>query len=185
MTNKTRAAAAAGIATGPIPPGVAEELNRQLNHEWAAAAGYTAIAVWCIDRELTGMAGFFKKQASEEREHAWKIMQFMLDRGTTPRLDQTPAPRSAYETFIDVAQTALAMEQKNTAGINAAYAAALEQVDYPSQIMLQWFIKEQVEEEAWASRLVKLADMCGTGAGLMQLDRHAEKMITGEEHDED
>ncbi len=137
-----------------LKPPVAAEFQRQFNAEFAAAHAYMALAVWCEDRNYKGFARYFKKQAGEEREHAEKLMAHLLDRAVLPELAALPAPRTKFDTLLDIAQHAQAMERANTLGINAVYEAALVAKDYPAQVLLQWFINEQVEEEAWTDELV-------------------------------
>src|SRR5437762_1198580 len=115
----------------PIKSGVLSELQRQLNHELSAAHNYLAPAVWCHDQNFKGFARYFHKQSAEERVHAQKFMVHLLDRGIVPELAQLPAPKNKYKSIIDIAKQAQAMEQANTAGINAAYEASLKEKDYP------------------------------------------------------
>ena len=131
---------------------VLAELNRQVNQELNAAQEYLALSLWCDLRNFTGFASFFAKQAAEEREHAAKSTKHLLDRGVSPQLAAIPAPKQAYKTLPDLALQAQAMEQANTQGINAAYEAAFAAKDFAAQVLLHWFINEQVEEEAWAAR---------------------------------
>ena len=72
----------------PIPPAVATELQRQMNHEYGAAHAYTALAHWCDEQNLKGFARFFHKQSGEERVHAQRFADHLLDRGTRPEQEQ-------------------------------------------------------------------------------------------------
>jgi len=166
-----------GIA---VKPTILAELTRQLNHELSAAHAYVALALWCDDQNLKGFARFFHKQAAEEREHAGKFTSHLIDRDVLPELTQIPAPRSKFDNLMAVAQQARSMEQANTAGINAAYEAALREKDYPAQMLLQWFINEQVEEEKWADEMVERIEVAGCSGGLMDLDRHIERYLADE-----
>lgn len=158
-------------------PEVEKELQRQMNHELAAAHAYTAIALWCDDQTLKGFASFFHKQAEEEREHAEKFMKHLLDRGVRPKLDGLPVPKGEFADLLEVAEYARKMEQTNTAGVNQAYEAALKASDYPVQVMLQWFISEQVEEEAWTDELVERVKRAGCAGAIAELDRHIERYL--------
>ena len=104
--------------------------------------------------ESTGFAGFFAKQSGEEREHAEKLMNHVHNRGAAPELAAIVAPKQNFKSLLEVVEQAQAMEQSNTGGINAVYEAAVAAKDYPAQVLMHWFIKEQVEEEAWAAELV-------------------------------
>src|SRR5215208_5172859 len=111
-----------GIA---IKPAVLSELQRQLNHELSAAYAYLALALWCEDQSLKGFARFFNKQSAEEREHARKFIDHLMDRGVVAELAPISAPRGKFQGLIDIARAAQSMEQANTAGVNAAYEATL------------------------------------------------------------
>jgi ferritin len=168
-----------GIA---IPAAVLAELQRQMNHEIGAAHSYTALAVWCVDQNLKGFGRYFYKQSAEERAHAQKFMDHLLDRGVVPVLTEVPAPRTKFKTLLDVARHARSMEQANTAGVNRAYEAAIKGRDYPSQVLLQWFVNEQVEEENWADEMVERVEGASSAGGAGYLDRHIERYLTEPTH---
>jgi len=165
------------MANTNIPSKVLAELNRQLNHELTAAHAYLAMSAWCAVRNLKGFAGFFSKQAEEEREHAEKMIQHVLDRGLAPQLAAIAAPKQDFDSLVKVAEQAQKMEQTNTQGINAVYKTALVAKDYPVQVLLHWFIKEQVEEEAWAAEMVDRVQGATCAGSLLDLDRHIEKLL--------
>ena len=162
----------------PIKPAVRTELQRQMNHELGAAHAYTALAVWCVDQNLKGFARFFYKQAGEEREHAQKFMDHLLDRGVRPELGALPAPKTTFKALLDVARHARAMEQANTAGIHKVYEVATKARDYPAQVMLHWFIAEQVEEENWSDEMVERVEAAASSGGASYLDRHIERYLS-------
>jgi ferritin len=166
-----------GIA---VKPSVIVELQRQLNHELSAAHSYLALAAWCEEQNFKGFGHYFHKQAGEEREHAERIMKHLLDRGVLPELAQVATPKIKFMTILEIAKHAQAMEQANTVGINAAYEAALRDKDFPAQVMLQWFITEQVEEEDWADEMVDRVEKASCAGGLMDLDRHIERYLSDE-----
>ena len=156
------------------------QLNRQLNHELGAAHNYLALSLWCTARNLTGFASFFARQAGEEREHAEKMMDHLLDRGVTPELEALSAPQQDFPALLDVALHAQAMERANTQGINAVYEAALAAKDYPAQVLMHWFINEQVEEEAWCAEMVDRVKGASCAGSLGELDRHIERHLADE-----
>jgi len=166
-----------GIA---IKSEVASEIQRQFNHELSAAHAYLTLAAWCDDQNLKGFARFFSKQAAEEREHAQKFIDHLLDRAVAPKFAAIPEPRSTFASLLDVAQHAQAMEQANTAGVNACFEAALREGDYPAQVLLHWFINEQVEEEAWTDELIDRVTRANCAGGLSELDRHVERYLKEE-----
>jgi ferritin len=161
-----------------ISPKVLAELNRQVNQELNAAQEYLALSLWCDLRNLAGFASFFAKQSGEEREHATKMIRHMRDRGVVAELAAIPAPKQAYKTLLEVALQAQAMEQGNTKGIHAAYEAALLAKDYPAQVLMHWFINEQVEEEAWAEEMVDRVQAATCAGSLSDLDRHIERFLS-------
>ena len=165
------------MSNGSVNPAVVIELTRQLNHENAAAYGYQAMALWCEDRNFSGFARFFHKQAGEEREHARKFIEHLLDRGVLPELAALAAPRGQFASLMDVARHAQAMERENTVGINAVYEVALREKDYPAQVLLHWFINEQVEEEDWAQEMIDRLARADCPGGLADLDRHIERYL--------
>ena len=163
-----------------LAPTVVQEMNRQLNHELSAAHAYQALSLWCAIRNFTGFAAFFAKQAEEEREHAEKIIDHLIDRGATPELATLPAPKGDQSALLDVALQAEAMEEANTRGINAVYEAALAAKDYPVQVLMHWFINEQVEEEAWCAEMVDRVKSASCAGSLSDLDRHIVQLLAGD-----
>jgi ferritin len=159
---------------------VSEELNRQFNLELAAAHSYLALSVWCDARNLKGFGKFFVKQAGEERAHAERIIKHLTDRGEPAKLAALPAPQQEFKTLLEVAQQAQAHERANTQGVHAAYEAALEAKDYPAQVLLHWFINEQVEEEDWATEMVERVQGAACAGSLSDLDRHIERYLETE-----
>jgi ferritin len=161
-----------------MTPKVKQAMEKQADHEAFAAQAYLAMAYWCDVNHLSGFARFFLQQAEEEREHAGKILKHVADRAGIPVIGATAAPRTGFQTILDVAQAAYDLERANTAGIHATYETALAEKDYPAQVMLHWFIEEQVEEEAWSDKLLVKTREAGCAGALMNLDRHLTKELT-------
>jgi len=157
---------------------VRSELQRQLNHELSAAYSYEALSLWCEEKNFKGFDRYFLKQAGEEREHARRIIDHLLDRDVLAELAAIEAPRMKFESLLDVAQTARSMEETNTRGINQAYETALVDKDYPAQVLLQSFINEQVEEENWCAEMVERVESASCAGGVSDLDRHIERYLT-------
>ena len=168
----------------PVPAAVIGEVQRQLNHEYGAAHAYTALAIWCADQNLKGFARYFHKQSSEERAHAQRLVDHLIDRGVLPEVAALPAPRTRFESLIDAARHAQSMEQANTVGIHQAYQAALKGGDLPAQVALQWFIHEQVEEESWCDEMVERVEGASRSGALGHLDRHIERLLAEKAHPE-
>ncbi|GAA5481827.1 ferritin [Haloferula sargassicola] len=156
---------------------VIDALQSQAEHERFASISYLALSLWCEAADYSGFAEFFKKQAAEEAEHTEKIHGHLLDRGVQPILGAVEAPRQQFSDLIDVAKYVVELEKANTRGIHGCYEAALEQRDYPSQVMLHWFIEEQVEEEAWTGKLLTLAQRANCAGAMATLDRHVPRIF--------
>jgi ferritin len=156
---------------------VLAELNRQFNEELGAAHSYRALSIWCETQNLKGFAGYFTKQAAEEQVHAGKIIAHVIDRDVMPKTTAIAAPKCDFKSLLEVARHAQAMEQANTQGVNSVYEAALGARDYPAQVLMQWFINEQVEEEAWCLEMVERVQAATCAGGLSDLDRHIERYL--------
>jgi ferritin len=153
-------------------------LQNQAEHERFASASYLALSHWCEAGSFSGFAEFFRKQAAEEAEHAVKFHDHLLDRCVTPVLSALPTPKQDFTDLISVARHACSLEKENTRGIHGCYETALEIRDYPSKVLLHWFITEQVEEEAWTDKLLTLTQRATCAGALANLDRHIIKELT-------
>jgi ferritin len=147
-------------------------LNKQINAEMHSAYLYLAMSAQLEHDNLPGFAHWMRLQSEEENFHAMKLFDFVNERGGRVVLDAIPAPPEDFGSVLDVFKAALAHEKKITGMINDLYALAIERNDYPAQIMLQWFISEQVEEESNAGSIVTQLEMIGDSPGtLLVLDR--------------
>jgi ferritin len=121
---------------------------------------------------LPGFANWMRAQYEEEVVHGLKMFDYLHDRDGRPTLQAIDAPPADWKSPLDVFQKALEHERHVTALINALYAQALKEADYPSQVLLQWYISEQVEEEKVASYIVEQLKMIAdNGSALILLDR--------------
>lgn len=139
----------------PAKPFV-DRLNEQVGHEFAASQQYLAIAVYYDDETLPRLAAFFYAQALEERNHALMMAQYLLDAGERARIPGVAGPITEFDDVV--APVALALEQERTvsAQINELTATARDERDFTSEQFMQWFIKEQIEEIASMSDLLKV-----------------------------
>jgi ferritin len=140
---------------------VQEALNGQIQKEFASSYLYLAMAAYCETQNLPGMAGWLKVQAQEEWGHGMKIYEFINDRGGTVALQGIEQPSAEFGSPVDIFKAVLKHEQKVTASINDLYALAAKENDYATQIMLQWFITEQIEEEKNAGDILALLKLAG------------------------
>ncbi|RME88901.1 MAG: ferritin [Anaerolineae bacterium] len=147
-------------------------LNDQIQRELASAYLYLSMVAYFEEQNLPGFARWMRVQFHEEQFHAFKIFDFVLERGGTVTLQAIEAPPSDFQSPVDVFERTLAHEQKVTAYINDLYALAVKENDYASQVFLQWFIDEQVEEEKNAADiLANLRMIEGSPQALFMLDR--------------
>ncbi len=139
-------------------PAFVEQLNAQVASEFAASQQYVAIAVHYDAETLPRLAAFFYAQALEERNHALMMVRYLLDAGIDPVVPGVDAPQHAFEDVVAPVTLALAQERRVTEQINALAALAREHGDYTSEQFMQWFIKEQVEEVATMSDLLRIVE---------------------------
>lgn len=133
-----------------------ELLNEQVAHEFAAHQQYVAIAVHYDAETLPRLAAFYYRQALEERNHAMMIIQYLLDADHPVEVPAVEAPKTSFEGIVEPVELALAQERRVSEQINGLAARARDEGDYQGEQFLQWFIKEQVEEVATASDLLKV-----------------------------
>jgi ferritin len=146
--------------------------NDQVTLELESAHQYLALSAWLEAEGLPGMAHWMRMQAGEEHEHAMRFYQFLIDRSAQVKLGAIPQPKSEFDSVIDVFRASLSAEHRVTAAINALYAAATEARDFASYPLLDWFVKEQVEEEATVQQIIDdLERTEGSGHALLMLDR--------------
>ena len=124
-----------------------DAMNEQINKEFFSSYLYLSMAAYFEDKNLTGFAHWMRLQADEEREHAMKFYNYILDAGGRVYLKAMDAPETDWKSNLQVAEQVAEHEARVTASIHDLYALALEEKDYAAQVMLHWFISEQVEEE--------------------------------------
>jgi len=138
-----------------------DALNGQIQKELASSYLYLAMAAYCETQNLPGFAKWLKVQAEEERGHAMRIFEYITDRGGQVVLQAIEQPPVEFGNPVQVFEAVLNHERKISASINDLYAQAVRENDYATQVMLQWFITEQVEEEKNASDILELLKMAG------------------------
>jgi len=163
-----------------ISKNMQDAFNEQVNKELFSAYLYLSMAACFEDKNLPGFARWMTMQAREEQEHAMKFYEFLAGRGGRVLLKAIDAPQSDWKTSLEVFKQVLAHEQQVTASINALYELALKEKDYPAQVMLQWFISEQVEEEKNAADIVSQLELIDAhGAAALMLDKQLGKRGEG------
>jgi len=136
----------------------AEALNEQVANEFAAQQQYIAIAVHYDAETLPRLAGFFYRQAVEERNHAMMITQYLLDAGLEVGTPGVEAPEVDFADIVAPVELALEQERRVTEQISALAATARDDGDYQGEQFMQWFIKEQVEEVSTMSDLLTVVE---------------------------
>ena len=139
-------------------PEFAERLNAHVAVEFAASQQYVAIAVYYESETLPRLAAFFYAQALEERNHALMMIRYLLDAGIDPVVPGVAAPQHGFADVVRPVAQALTQERQVTEQINALAALARQHGDYTSEQFMQWFIKEQVEEVATMSDLLRVVE---------------------------
>ncbi len=153
-----------------------EEFNNQINAELQSAYLYLSMSAYLSSINLNGFSHWMKLQFEEEQFHAMKLYDYILDRGGSVKLSNIEKPKDNWNDIIDVFEDVLEHEQKVTAMINDLVDISMEEKDHASVAMLQWFVTEQVEEEANVSDLLdQLKLIEGKGSGLFILDREAKQ----------
>jgi ferritin len=153
-----------------------DAMNEQINKELFSAYLYLSMAAYFEGKNLPGFAHWMRVQADEEREHAMKFFDFIQETGGRVLLTGIAAPKTDWSSSLEVAEEVAAHEAKVTASIYALYELALQEKDYPAQIMLQWFISEQVEEEKNAAEIVATIKLIeDRGTAVLMLDHQLAK----------
>jgi ferritin len=151
---------------------VKDAVGEQIKHEFYSAYLYLSMAGSFEVANLPGFARWMRKQSEEEREHGMKFFDFLLDRGEQVQLRAIDEPPYAFRSPLDTLEQALEHEKEITSRIHSLYDLAVQENDYPAQVLLNWFVKEQVEEEKAATEIVERLRMAGEdGAALLLLDR--------------
>jgi ferritin len=152
--------------------GVLQAIGRQVSAELRASHQYLAMATFCEQRRFAGAGRWFRIQSQEERNHALKLLDFVLIRNGTVELEAISAPTLEFKDVADVFVEALLQEEQTTAQIHELYELATTARALAEMAELQWFVTEQVEEEHTARQWVARFQMVGNDPGsLLDLDR--------------
>ena len=137
-------------------------LNDQINQELTAAHSYLGMAAHFHELNLDGFATWMEIQHEEEKAHAMRLIHYLLDRNGTLRLGAIPAPpEHLSDSHAEVFKIALGQEQQNTRSINELYELASRHNDHATKSHLQWFLDEQVEEEASIEEVLGHLELAG------------------------
>jgi ferritin len=142
----------------------ADLLSAQVANEFAAHQQYVAIAVHYDAEALEQLAALFYQQALEERNHAMMLVQYLIDADLPVKIPGVEAPQAGFSTLTEPASLALAQERRVSEQIAALAQAARDAGDYQGEQFMQWFLKEQVEEVAKMSTLLRIIERAGENA---------------------
>lgn len=140
---------------------LAQAINAQIGNELAASLQYYQIAAYFHEQHLLQLAKLFRAQGNEEREHADKLMTYVLETGGGLRIPAVKQPRHSFDSAEDAVGAALAWEQEVTGQIKGLMDIAANEGDYLAQGFLQWFVDEQLEEVTKMQRLLGVVRMSG------------------------
>jgi len=153
-----------------------DAINEQIKNEIYSAYLYLSMSAYFEAENLPGFAKWVRLQYEEELSHALKLFDHINERGGRATLQAIPQPRSEWNTSLEVFSQVLEHEQHVTALIHKLYETALEEKDYAAQVMLHWFIDEQVEEEKNATEIVEMLKLIDAhGTAVLMLDRQLGK----------
>jgi ferritin len=151
---------------------IREAFNQQIKEELESAYVYMSMAAWFHSQGLDGMAQWMKSQTVEEITHAMKFFDHITERDGRVEMLPLGIKKTEWSSPLEAFQDAYKHEQHITGKINELVGLANQENDYAANAMLQWFVTEQVEEEASTSKVVHELEMVGgKGNGLLMLDR--------------
>jgi ferritin len=152
-----------------------QALNTQMTKEAHASQIYLSYGVWAADKGYGGISNFLFRHAAEERNHMMKLLEFILERGAKARIEVIPAPPEDPSDIQNCFERIFDHEVDNTKGIYKLVKASLEEEDWAVWHFMQWFVKEQTEEETLALNLLDKIKIAGganaTADAIYVLDR--------------
>lgn len=150
---------------------VSQLINEQINKEFYSAYLYLNFSVFYEAQGLDGFANWYTVQAQEERDHAMLMLKYLQNNGEAVTLDAVAKPDKEPKTLMDPLKMGFEHEQYVTSLINDIYAAAYSVKDFRTMQFLDWFVKEQCEEEKNADDMIKKMELFGNDSkGLYSLD---------------
>lgn len=162
----------------PMDAKLSELLNHQINEELYSAYLYLTFADYYEDRGLKGFANWYMVQVQEEVAHAKILRRYLLDNDVSVKMTAIAEPDKTFSTDLEPLEAGLAHEKHITACIDRCYAAANDVHDFRAMQMLDWFVKEQGEEETNASDMIKNMKLFGSDPkGLYDLDREYQTRV--------
>lgn len=147
-----------------------ESLNKQLHKEFYSAYLYLGMSAWCSEHSFNGSANWFMMQYEEEMMHGMKVYQYLLDQGAHVELGGMKPSNTEYDSLLSCFEQSLAHERYMSKSFNKLCDFAIQEKDHASYTFFQWFVNEQVEEEATVSEVISKLKLVGDGNGLFMID---------------
>ncbi|RKE98984.1 ferritin [Ichthyenterobacterium magnum] len=152
-------------------------LNKQIRIEAESSQIYLAMAVWAEVKGLEGVSMFMYDQSNEERDHMLKLVKFVNERGGHALISDLSAPNVTFNSFKEMFEKLLEHEVMVSASINELVHTSLQEKDYATHNFLQWYVSEQIEEEATARTILDKINMIGDDkGGLYLFDRDIQQL---------
>ncbi|SRR6056297_183701 len=155
-----------------IKDNIQEAINNQINAELFSAYLYKSMSAYLQSENLTGMAAWMDLQAQEEMQHAMKFYDYLVERGGRVKLLAIDEPQYEWGSPLEIFEASYKHEQYITERINNLVDLSMQEKDHATGIMLQWFVSEQVEEEAGVDEIVQKIKMISDSKhGMYMLDK--------------
>ena len=158
---------------------VQDKINEQINNEFFSSYSYLAMAAYCEFKQFYGCAKWLRMQSMEEHTHAMRLYDFISSRGGRVSLTPIAQPSCEFESLLDVFENALSQEQTVTSQINSLCELAFKEKAFSALVELEWFVREQVEEEKAARDILHKFRLIGDDpSSLLDLDRELGERIS-------
>lgn len=153
-------------------------LNEQIKFEMYSENLYLAMAAYCASEDLAGFSNFFRVQAEEEKFHAMKFFDYIIEMNGRAEISPIEQPANTYSSVLDVFKKAYEHEQLVTKRVYGLMDAAVDEREHATISFLKWFVDEQIEEESTFSNLVKKLERIGEeGHGIYMMDDELAKRV--------
>ncbi len=150
---------------------IQEALNNQIRNEFYSAYLYLSMASYCESINYRGFAKWLREQSKEELSHGMRLFDYVIDRNERAILESIAKPPAEFGSLLELFQQVLEHEKEVTSMINQIYELAINENDHATAVELQWFVKEQVEEEKTAQDIIDDLKKAGdNSAALLLLD---------------
>ena len=164
---------------------IEDALNKQVTVEAASSQVYLAMASWAETLGFEGVATFMYAHSDEEREHMLKLVKFINERGGHAKVSILEAPPAEFGSFKEMFENLFEHEVKGSKSINDLVDITLKQKDYATHNFLQWYVSEQIEEEALARNILDKINLIGDDKGGLYLFDNDVKRLIGSQAEPD